>query len=281
MDEICSICQPNLESVKIIRSFPTRTPGLIAVDPTNGNVIIANLDDGGYIINRYAKDGTFINKVSTVETILDSGVIPGGICIDSVGDMYIANGYTNKIQKLSPDGDILLEFGSNCLSPIGIGVNSQKQIVVASYMDHKINVFNHDGIFLFSFGEYGSGPGQLNMPTNIAIDKNDNVYVVDDNDNGIRVFSAKGHYLHAFEQFMSDNKILTPNFITITNKGYVVTNYGCFDGLGVFNCEGKLQFGCGNEDETLTSGLDAITSDSDGNVLIHFAFEHVNVLEIH
>ncbi len=42
-----------------------------------------------------------------------------------------------------------------------------------------IQKFDSNGNFLLAFGKMGNGPGEFIQPESIAIDKNDNVFVVD------------------------------------------------------------------------------------------------------
>jgi DNA-binding beta-propeller fold protein YncE len=51
---------------------------------------------------------------------------------------------------------------------------------------------------LASIGSTGAGAGQINAPSDVAIDGSGNVYVADTNNNRIDVFSANGAFIHAF-----------------------------------------------------------------------------------
>jgi len=49
-----------------------------------------------------------------------------------------------------------------------------------------------------SGGSKGIGDGEFNGPAGLSIDKNDNIYVTDKNNNRIQVFSANGTFLTKF-----------------------------------------------------------------------------------
>ena len=55
-----------------------------------------------------------------------------------------------------------------------------------------------DPVPLSTFGSVGSGAGQLDDPTRLAIDGAGRVYVVDFSNNRISVFGADGSFIHAF-----------------------------------------------------------------------------------
>ena len=51
-----------------------------------------------------------------------------------------------------------------------------------------VSVFTCEGKFLTSFGTRGAGPGQINNPCGIAVDKNGVVYVADSRNNRLQSF---------------------------------------------------------------------------------------------
>ena len=60
---------------------------------------------------------------------------------------------------------------------------------------HRIQIVTPDGTLVREFGEYGEAPGQLNLPTAVATDKDDNIYVTEAGNNRVQVFDADGKSL--------------------------------------------------------------------------------------
>ena len=50
---------------------------------------------------------------------------------------------------------------------------------VADHKNHRAQKFTPDGEFVASFGREGSGQGELNRPTDVAVDPEGDVYVCD------------------------------------------------------------------------------------------------------
>jgi DNA-binding beta-propeller fold protein YncE len=63
------------------------------------------------------------------------------------------------------------------------------------YINSRVAKYDKNGRWIKSFGEPGSGPGQLNTPHSIATDNQGNVYVANRGNSRIEVFDSNGTYL--------------------------------------------------------------------------------------
>jgi DNA-binding beta-propeller fold protein YncE len=63
------------------------------------------------------------------------------------------------------------------------------------YINSRVAKADKNGNWLLSFGEPGSGPGQLNTPHSIAADAQGNIYVADRGNRRIQVFDGNGKLL--------------------------------------------------------------------------------------
>jgi DNA-binding beta-propeller fold protein YncE len=61
----------------------------------------------------------------------------------------------------------------------GIGFDSLHHIYVADTGNMRIQVFSPNGEFLSKWGSMGAGADQFLMPQDIAIDPQDNLYIID------------------------------------------------------------------------------------------------------
>jgi DNA-binding beta-propeller fold protein YncE len=68
-------------------------------------------------------------------------------------------------------------------------------IYVADTNNHRIQKYSYDGIFLLQWGSQGSGQGQFNKPTGVAVDPNGNVYVTDRDNARVQIFDSNGNWL--------------------------------------------------------------------------------------
>jgi DNA-binding beta-propeller fold protein YncE len=93
-----------------------------------------------------------------------------------------------------PRGDDPEEGGFD--EPTDVAWDSKGNIYVADgYGNKRIAVFDPDGNWIGSFGKRGFGPGQLGLPHNIVIDKNDHIWIADRPNGRLTIFDTGGNWL--------------------------------------------------------------------------------------
>jgi 6-bladed beta-propeller len=131
-------------------------------------------------------------------------------CVDKGSDMVV---------KFNPEGHVVMVFGrkkeasdeaepwkrvnpplppinSQFRQPTDVAWNAQGDIFISDgYINARVAKFDKNGDWVKSFGEPGSGPGQLNTPHSIATDAKGNVYVANRGNVRIEVFDSDGKYL--------------------------------------------------------------------------------------
>ncbi len=78
--------------------------------------------------------------------------------------------------------------------PKDLVMDSKGGIYILDTGNYLVKKFNSEGKFLFSFGEKGQGPGEFQMPMEIEIDRNDDLYISDFTNRVIHVFGKDGDY---------------------------------------------------------------------------------------
>ena len=102
-----------------------------------------------------------------------------------------------------------------------------------------------------SFGSSGSGDGRFDIPTDLAIDKNnDDIYVVDSDNNRIQKFDSSGDYdnLEFGSSNSSDDEYLgNPTGIAIHKESdYIYVADSSTDSISVFDDDGDFKFNFGS-----------------------------------
>ena len=105
---------------------------------------------------------------------------PYYLAVDSKDNVYVVDRGNNRIQKFSPDGEFILKWGRNG-----------------------------------GDGTPGNGEGEFDFPHEIAIDKNDNVYVADTKNHRIQVFDSNGEFLF---QLGDEREFIFPKVVAVDSN---------------------------------------------------------------
>ncbi len=122
---------------------------------------------------------------------------------DSQGNIYISEyGEWDRVQKFTPQGKYLLEFGGHGAElgqfrrPQKIYIDQRDEIWVADACNHRIAVFDTSGKLLRYWGEEGAEPGKLRYPYDITFDrKEENLYLIEYGNHRVQKFTREGKSL--------------------------------------------------------------------------------------
>jgi DNA-binding beta-propeller fold protein YncE len=172
------------------------SPTGIAVDG-NGNVLVADTNNGR--IEKFSSNGNFTKIIGSKGSGHGQFSAPNGIAIDRAGNMYVAEVDNGRVQKLSPDGTFMAEWkgpGLGFYGPRRIAIGPDDSVYVVDQGHNQIVKFSSNGDVLASWGSSGSGDGQFNDPTSVAVDATTNqVYVADPRNRRIEVFDSAGKFI--------------------------------------------------------------------------------------
>ncbi|HEY1833077.1 MAG TPA: NHL repeat-containing protein, partial [Solirubrobacteraceae bacterium] len=103
-------------------------------------------------------------------------------------------------------------------NPQGVAINqSTGDVYVVDRGNNRVEVFDGAGTFLKAFGQTGSGNGEFNEPTEIAVDNSGglsegDVYVVDGGQKGganrVEIFNSEGQFLSVITRAEIELKVL-------------------------------------------------------------------------
>jgi DNA-binding beta-propeller fold protein YncE len=114
---------------------------------------------------------------------------PGDVIVDASGNLYVADTFNHRIQKLSPTGRPLLMWGDVSIfdRPIRLAIDPTTGHVWVADLTHAyLQEFTTSGTLVARRGQYGVFPGQLSEPVSLAFEKLGNLYVLDYGNNRIQ-----------------------------------------------------------------------------------------------
>src|SRR5262245_15794569 len=212
---------------------PTNQPGIsgLAID-TQDHIYVFNR--GVKPVMVFDRDGNLILSGADQEingkTINPSWQHSGGV--DWEGNVYVIERDAHRIVKLSPKLDkFLLQLGTTNQKgndathlnlPSGIAIlHNGNMIVTDGYGNNRVILFSKDGKFIKQVGkgaggpeDKGTGPGEWNLPHKLAVDANENLYIIDREGHRVEVFDKNLNYIREFA-----NAGWNPWDINISRKG--------------------------------------------------------------
>lgn len=184
-------------------STPVRDNGRptgLTFDVASNEVLVA--DTHYYRILAYTPDGE-LKEDRTVGGV--NGKAPGefGFVTDAVRDsagcLYVSEyGDNDRIQKFSPDGEFLTQWGSHGTEelqfkrPQNLLIDPQDRLWVCDACNHRIKVFDTEGELLFAWGTEGSAAGELYYPYDVVMDDAGDLYVSEFGNHRIQKFNQQG-----------------------------------------------------------------------------------------
>ena len=107
---------------------------------------------------------------------------PRGITIDQDGIVYVSDYENNRIQKFTPEGNVLAVFYNKetraSFSPYGLCIDSNNILYVADRINNTVCVYNTSGQFL---GYIGNSDGSSFDGPRFIVSGIDRLYISDDN----------------------------------------------------------------------------------------------------
>jgi tripartite motif-containing protein 71 len=181
----------------------TPNPQGIAVD-SSGNVYVA--DSQNQQVLKFDGKGNYLTKIPIAGN-------PSDVAVDASGNVYIAAyvglSVGTRILRYDSSGTLTADFG-------GTAGHEFKYVVGVTLdpSDEYVYVVDNGNSVVMKFssllspsswesflgtGTPGSGPGEFNSPTKLAVDLFGNLYVTDSTNKCVQQFDSSGNYLNTWD----------------------------------------------------------------------------------
>jgi hypothetical protein len=205
-------------------------PRAMAIDST-GNIYISE----GFRIKKFDPSGNslgdFMNNQGSGDGQISNATT---MTFDTSGNFWVTDEgpylsvNNHRVQKFTSTGTFITKFGSGGTgngqfrTPNGLAFDSSGNVYVGDYQNDRVQVFNSSGTFLRIIGTSGGGinysnrtaNGDLDGPMGVAVDTNNNVYVVENQNSRVQKFNSSGAYVAKAGYLANTNSSATGAFNT-------------------------------------------------------------------
>ena len=223
--------------------FALWTPYGMAVD-SKGNLYVADGKVGAiFIFNTETKDVSMIKN--GVQARFGDII---GLAIDDADRLFVSDTKLHRILVFNKEHKVEGQIGQGLIDPGGMAIDNENRFLyVADSALDQVLVFDADKLtFIRKMGTSGkqhslTEAGQFAMPTNVAVDADNNLYVTDTYNSRVEVFDADGNFLRAWGKAGDQpGKLFRPKGIAIDADGHVWIADTQQDRVQCFTQDGQL-----------------------------------------
>jgi len=216
------------------RSDGIQHPYGIAVTPDERIYVVDSSARGVHVFDLLRGRYRFISR--------DDFRNPIGIAVDDGGRVFVSDSEAGIIFILDADGDEVGRIDEGLVRPTGLAYSHVDSLLYAVDTGrHVVLAFAADGTLVRTIGERGVGAGQMNFPTNVAVDAAGLVYVADALNFRVQVFRPDGRPVDAFGQLGDAvGAFVRPKGIGVSAQGHVFVVEGLYDVVNIFDKQGRL-----------------------------------------
>ena len=173
--------------------------------------------------------------------------LPVGVALDAQDRLFVSDAALHSIICFNPTGEPVGHFGTSSLGrPGGIAIDKTRNLLYAAdAKESRIAVFD---LRSFEFVKFIGGPnkpgqheeGRFNAPTNVALDRNGNIYVADTWNYRVQILEASGKFVRAFgAQGDRPGEFIRPKGIGVDSEGHIYVADAEFNNFQVLTAEGR------------------------------------------
>ncbi len=189
-------------------NFPDRWGSKEVVD------VVVDAQDRVYAFDRGDHPLTVFEADGTLVSSWGEGAFtrPHGVTIRTEAGhgevIYCVDDDGHWIGKFTLAGELLMSIGRrdepapaqsgnpfNRPTKVAFDPKTDDLYITDGYVNARVHKYSTEGEHLFSWGDYGSDPGQFNLPHSVCTDPQGRVYVADRENHRIQIFDDQGNYL--------------------------------------------------------------------------------------
>ncbi len=157
-------------------------------------------------------------------------VSPVAVTVSADGHVYLADSYLARVFVYTADGEFQKVIEGQALQrPSGLAYDPRfGRLYIADSAAHRVWIFEVDGAQEGVIGERGTGPGQFNFPTHVAVDRQGDLYVNDALGFRIQTFGPDGELSVVFGRHGNGSgDFAASKGVAVDGDGHIYLRGGC------------------------------------------------------
>jgi glucose/arabinose dehydrogenase len=217
-----------------------RKPFGVAFD-SEGRILVTDSGTGALI--------RFDRKEGRMDVFGTTGAmplkLPMGLDVGANGTIHVADAQLGRVISYDPDGKLLAAYGrdEDLQNPTDVVESPDgKRLFVADSKAHRIVVFESGKAASVSrFGERGEDEGQFSFPTSLAFGPEGNLFVVDQMNSRVQVFSPDGDFIDTFGSLgVGFANFVRPKDVAVDETGIIYVTDNAFNNVQLFDIDFTL-----------------------------------------
>ncbi len=207
-------CAANWQLTSPILTFDTTAVSMnqpLGITVAGDLVYIADEDDN--LVHVFSTDGDYVRSYGDIGAV--SFNRPNSVAVLPDGDMLVVDTWNYRIQQIAENGIGKLawgqagEFGFDAPAepsdafwgPRDVAIDGTNNVFISDTGNKRIRVYalnEFEAIHLYDIGSGGSGPGELDEPSGLAIHSDGRLFIADTWNRRVSVFDVSGQYINDF-----------------------------------------------------------------------------------
>jgi len=161
---------------------------------SHSNVYVTDMNS--HMVTKLDSNGNVISQWGCADTGDGRFSLPGSIAVDPFGHTFVADVWNSRIQRFTSEGRFVSKWGG-WTEPAAwdLATDTSGNLYAACGDANEVQKFDPDGKLICRWGSSGSGDGQFQDASAIAVGPSGNVYVADAFNCRVQKFSNNGKFL--------------------------------------------------------------------------------------